>query len=331
MSKNIKINIHSSGSVKSEEIRTQGDHAEVVEAMRGARYELIDNDTGSVPEGISAKRVGFDLQVDLDGEEFDEPDLIVKDYFSNQPGYFTGLDDQGNVVVRYGKSFALGSDPVALDTGSTMEAGASGDSQAAEVIAGVAAGAAAAAGIAALSSVNVPFSMAAAGALGAIGGGAVAAEPAAIPVGAMAGGMLGAAEALILGGSAAVLPAAAVAGSTAALLTAVSMAQPSEPAAGDYHATPSPAYSSSAPAYVELQPEPVRAEPVSPAPTAAHACPTPAASSSSGMPIGPAHDATQLSCGNDAPADHDGSMSYPMTSPCYPGTVYIDHYGNHIY
>ena len=326
MSKNIKINIHSGGSVKSEEIRTQGDHAEVVEAMRGARYELIDNDTGSVPEGISAKRVGFDLQVDLDGEEFDEPDLIVKDYFSNQPGYFTGLDDQGNVVVRYGKSFALGSDPVALDTGSTMEAGASGDSQAAEVIAGVAA----AAGIAALSSVNVPFSMAAAGALGAIGGGAVAAEPAAIPVGAMAGGMLGAAEALILGGSAAVLPAAAVAGSTAALLTAVSMAQPSEPAAGDYHATPSPAYSSSAPAYVELQPEPVRAEPVSPAPTAAHACPTPAASSSSGMPIGPAH-ATQLSCGNDAPADHDGSMSYPMTSPCYPGTVYIDHYGNHIY
>ena len=53
MSKNIKINIHSSGSVKSEEIRTQGDHAEVVEAMRGARYELIDNDTGSVPEGLS--------------------------------------------------------------------------------------------------------------------------------------------------------------------------------------------------------------------------------------------------------------------------------------
>jgi hypothetical protein len=80
----------------------------IVDAVGEGKYLLAENDTGFAPENITAKRVGDDLYITLEGEQTDTPDLIIRDYYQ-MGGELVGKGEDGayyNYVTAYGQESA---------------------------------------------------------------------------------------------------------------------------------------------------------------------------------------------------------------------------------
>ncbi|MDB5766292.1 MAG: Large repetitive protein, partial [Collimonas fungivorans] len=68
-----------------------------IKAIRGGKFILADTDTGAAPENITVRRVGNDLHVSLEGSGYDDPELIIEDYYgqSGQDGQLVGVAEDG--------------------------------------------------------------------------------------------------------------------------------------------------------------------------------------------------------------------------------------------
>lgn len=93
MKKSYKVKVNQN-SDKAELVNVSADTAQAtkVKALPGARYQLIDNDTGLAPDNIRAKRIGKNLAVSFEGRS--EPDLLITDYYENTATGFNALIGQ---------------------------------------------------------------------------------------------------------------------------------------------------------------------------------------------------------------------------------------------
>ena len=80
----IKLMITDGTAVK-QAISLQGiQDAVKVQAFRGAKLVLADEETGRAPENISVLRIGDDLHISVEGSEFDGAEVIVEGYYSSE-------------------------------------------------------------------------------------------------------------------------------------------------------------------------------------------------------------------------------------------------------
>ncbi|MEM4990765.1 Ig-like domain-containing protein [Collimonas sp. H4R21] len=68
--------------------------ASKVKAIRGGKYILADAETGTAPENITVRRVGSDLHVSLEGTGYDQPELIIENFYGNE-GQLVGVAEDG--------------------------------------------------------------------------------------------------------------------------------------------------------------------------------------------------------------------------------------------
>ncbi|NKI70678.1 Biofilm associated protein A, partial [Collimonas pratensis] len=75
---------------------TKQGSATKVKAIKGGKFILADADTGAAPENITAHRVGNNLHVSLEGTGYDDPELIIEDYYSQDgQGELVGVAEDG--------------------------------------------------------------------------------------------------------------------------------------------------------------------------------------------------------------------------------------------
>ena len=91
MTKTYQIKINQGKDSKIVEIPQAGPKgpAVTVKAVEGARYQLVDPQTGFGPENIRTSRQGKDLKVSFEGSQ--TTDLVVENYYAVTPEGFNGL------------------------------------------------------------------------------------------------------------------------------------------------------------------------------------------------------------------------------------------------
>lgn len=91
MTKTYQIKINQGKDAKALDIPQAGPkgQATTVKAVAGARYQLIDPETGYGPENIRASRQGKDLKVSFEGST--TTDLVIEDYYKVSADNFNGL------------------------------------------------------------------------------------------------------------------------------------------------------------------------------------------------------------------------------------------------
>lgn len=91
MTKTYQIKINQGKDSKIVEIPQAGPkgQAVTVKAVEGARYQLVDPQTGFGPENIRTSRQGKDLKVSFEGSQ--TTDLVVENYYAVTPEGFNGL------------------------------------------------------------------------------------------------------------------------------------------------------------------------------------------------------------------------------------------------
>jgi co-chaperonin GroES (HSP10) len=91
MTKTYQIKINQGKDAKALDIPQAGSkgQAVTVKAVSGARYQLIDPETGFGPENIRASRQGKDLKVSFEGSK--TTDLVIEDYYTVTADNFNGL------------------------------------------------------------------------------------------------------------------------------------------------------------------------------------------------------------------------------------------------
>lgn len=91
MTKTYQIKINQGKDSKPLDIPQAGakGQAVTVKAVSGARYQLIDPETGYGPENIRASRQGKDLKVSFEGSK--TTDLVIEDYYTASAENFNGL------------------------------------------------------------------------------------------------------------------------------------------------------------------------------------------------------------------------------------------------
>jgi hypothetical protein len=65
-----------------------------IRAFKGAKFILADKDTGFAPENLTVRRVGKDLHLGLQGTDYDQPQLIIEEFYGNE-GSLIGLGEDG--------------------------------------------------------------------------------------------------------------------------------------------------------------------------------------------------------------------------------------------
>jgi hypothetical protein len=91
MKKTYQIKINQGKDTKALDIPMPGvkGQAITVKALAGARYQLIDTETGFGPENIRTSRQGKDLKVSFEGSN--TTDLVIEDYYKVSPEGYNGL------------------------------------------------------------------------------------------------------------------------------------------------------------------------------------------------------------------------------------------------
>lgn len=87
-----------------------------VKAVKGARYVLAEGDSLTGPDIISIKRAGNNLQLTLQGENSDQPNLIIEDYYPQQ-GEIVGLGEDSQWHAFAAVSADHAQDPQSLQDG----------------------------------------------------------------------------------------------------------------------------------------------------------------------------------------------------------------------
>jgi hypothetical protein len=93
----------------------------VLQASKGARYQITDALTFVSPEKLQIKRVGQDLLVALPGNDVGSPDLVIRGYFDVEGVSLSGLAPNGEPMVYATDTSllatikALGAAPVIAD------------------------------------------------------------------------------------------------------------------------------------------------------------------------------------------------------------------------
>ncbi|HWX01534.1 Ig-like domain-containing protein [Collimonas sp.] len=105
---------------------TKQGSATKVKAIKGGKFILADTDTGAAPENITAHRVGNNLHVSLQGTGYDDPELIIEDFYSQDgQGELVGVAEDG-AYYQY----------IASDAEAAHEAGTLGDNVASPLVLG---------------------------------------------------------------------------------------------------------------------------------------------------------------------------------------------------
>lgn len=73
--------------------------ASKIQAVRGGKFILAEADTGVGPENITVRRVGGDLHVSLEGTDYDQPELVIENFYGNE-GELVGVAEDGE-YYRY--------------------------------------------------------------------------------------------------------------------------------------------------------------------------------------------------------------------------------------
>ena len=123
-SQSIKLLLVDGKEVKQEVSITKGGKGAVpkIKATPDGKFILADQDTGIAPENITVRRSGKNLLVFLEGESFDQPSVIIEDFFAfnceligmaeggEYYAYVSSNDDDdkaGAFVLQDGESSAL--------------------------------------------------------------------------------------------------------------------------------------------------------------------------------------------------------------------------------
>lgn len=73
----------------------------VIDGIDGARYQLVDDQTGYAPENIRAKRIGKDLYLYAEGDS--QPSAVIEGYYntetSSSPGTLVGQAENNNLYT----------------------------------------------------------------------------------------------------------------------------------------------------------------------------------------------------------------------------------------
>ena len=67
----------------------------VIQAQKGVKYELKDMTTNTAPIKMMVKKVGKNLEVNLDGDHNGAPDLILENFFDTSDTDMIGIDETG--------------------------------------------------------------------------------------------------------------------------------------------------------------------------------------------------------------------------------------------
>ena len=67
----------------------------VIQAQKGVKYELKDMTTNTAPIKVMVKKVGKNLEVNLDGDHNGAPDLILENFFDISNTDMIGIDETG--------------------------------------------------------------------------------------------------------------------------------------------------------------------------------------------------------------------------------------------
>ncbi|MGV0960182.1 MAG: Ig-like domain-containing protein [Limnohabitans sp.] len=91
MTKTYQIKINQGQGTQAVDVPQAGPKAQAVavKAVAGARYQLIDPETGFAPENIRATRQGSDLKVSFEGSK--TTDLVIEGYYKVSPEGYNGL------------------------------------------------------------------------------------------------------------------------------------------------------------------------------------------------------------------------------------------------
>lgn len=91
MTKSYQIKINQGKTTEPINVPQAGSkgQAVTVKAVAGARYQLIDPETGVAPENIRASRQGQDLKVSFEGSK--TTDLVIEGYYKVSPEGYNGL------------------------------------------------------------------------------------------------------------------------------------------------------------------------------------------------------------------------------------------------
>jgi hypothetical protein len=102
--------------IQAENLARNPEKPITVKAVKGARYVLAEGDSLTGPDTISIKRAGNNLQLTLQGENSDQPNLIIEDYYPQQ-GEIVGLGEDGQWHAFAAVSADHAQDPQALQDG----------------------------------------------------------------------------------------------------------------------------------------------------------------------------------------------------------------------
>ncbi|MEW5558966.1 Ig-like domain-containing protein, partial [Enterobacter asburiae] len=98
MDTTIKVNVRGSGGiVSSHEVQAGKNAALKIQMPQSGHFniELIDEQTGHAPQVIVTKRVGNDLVLVFEGEDREDADLILEDYYKNDELHLIGRAENG--------------------------------------------------------------------------------------------------------------------------------------------------------------------------------------------------------------------------------------------
>lgn len=70
----------------------------VLQAQKEVNYQLVDNHTGFAPQNIITKRDGNDLVILLEDGDM-QPDIIIKDYYTQKGSMVIGLHENGQLYA----------------------------------------------------------------------------------------------------------------------------------------------------------------------------------------------------------------------------------------
>ena len=121
MTKTYQIKINQGKDAKALDVPQAGSKGQpvTVNAVAGARYQLIDPETGYAPENIRVTRQGKDLKISFEGSN--TSDLVIQDYYKvSQEGYngLVGETESGKFYEYIPESASgMASVPMLADSG----------------------------------------------------------------------------------------------------------------------------------------------------------------------------------------------------------------------
>jgi len=99
-----------------------------IQAQSDVNYELIKKSSGYAPENIATKRVGKDLHIAFEGENIDNPDLIIDEYYEYDEEVIVGLAENGQYYDYVPESTLLSDAVSVLSDGSSAGQALGGES-----------------------------------------------------------------------------------------------------------------------------------------------------------------------------------------------------------